>query len=64
DYSGKYSYAFPPSGNPPKTEKNRGPSGQLYLLKMHDNLYRFWLDITNGWPSYHVGETDGTIQIV
>lgn len=64
NYSGLYSYSFKPKGNPPATEKDRGPSGQLVLLKMDGNLYRFWLDVTIGWPNYHVGETDGTITFV
>jgi len=64
DYSGLYSYSFKPKGNPPATEKARGPNGQLVLLKMEGNLYRFWLDVTIGWPNYNVGETDGTITLV
>lgn len=64
NYSGLYSYSFKPKGNPPATEKARGPNGQLVLLKMEDNLYRFWLDVTLGWPNYNVGETDGTISFV
>ena len=61
DYSGQYSYSFKPKGNPPATEKERGPNGKLLLFQMEGNQYRFWLDVTIGWPSYHVGETDGTI---
>ena len=49
DYSGLYSYSFKPKGNPPATEKARGPNGQLVLLKMEGN---------------NVGETDGTITLV
>jgi hypothetical protein len=63
DYSGAYGYSSKPAGNPPKTESNRGPAGTLVLQKMEGNKYRFWLDITLGWPSYSVGETDGTIFI-
>ena len=61
NYSGAYGYSFKPQGEPPKTESNRGPAGTLVLLKMDGNKYRFWLDVTMGWPTYHVGETDGTI---
>lgn len=64
NYSGLYSYSFKPKGNPPATEKARGPNGQLVLLKMEGNLYRFWLDVTIGWPNYNVGETDGTTTFV
>ncbi len=64
NYSGLYSYSFKPKGNPPDTEKDKGPSGQLALLKMNGNQYRFWLDVTLGWPNYNVGETDGTITFV
>jgi len=64
DISGAYGYSRKPQGNPPKTEANRGPAGTLVLMKMDGNKYRFWLDITSGWPSYSVGETDGTITFV
>ncbi len=62
--SGAYGYSFKPQGTPPKGEENKDPAGNLVLLKMNDNKYRFWLDVTMGWPDYHVGETDGTITIV
>jgi hypothetical protein len=64
NYSGTYGYSFKPQGDPPKTEANRGPAGKLVLQKMDGNKYRFWLDVTKGWPDYGVGETDGTITIV
>lgn len=62
DLTGAYGYSFPPQGNPPATEKNNGPKGTLVLVKMQGNQYRFWLDVTLGWPNYHVGETDGTLE--
>jgi len=62
--SGVYGYSFKPQGTPPKGEEDSGPSGSLVLLKMDGTKYRFWLDVTLGWPNYHVGETDGTITIV
>jgi hypothetical protein len=62
--SGTYSYSFKPQGDPPKEAVNHGPSGKLVLLKMDNNKYRFWLDVTIGWPSYNVGETDGTLTFV
>jgi len=62
--SGTWAYSFKPQGNPPKEALNAGPSGKLVLLKMENNKYRFWLDVTVGWPSYNVGETDGTISFV
>lgn len=61
--SGTYGYSFKPEGNPPKEAVNAGPSGKLVLLRMENNTYRFWLDVTIGWPSYNVGETDGTIRV-
>jgi hypothetical protein len=64
DYSGSYGYSMKPAGSPPKTEADRGPAGTLVLVKMEGNKYRFWLDVTLGWPTYHVGETDGTIYMV
>jgi hypothetical protein len=62
--SGTYGYSFKPEGDPPKEAVNAGPSGKLVLLKMDNNKYRFWLDVTVGWPSYNLGETDGTIIFV
>jgi len=63
-YSGVYGYSLKPEGNPPKEVNAEGPSGRLVLLQMKKNLYRFWLDISKGWPSYNIGESDGTITIV
>jgi len=62
NYSGSYGYSFPPIGDAPANEK--GASGMLVLLKMEGNKYRFWLDVTIGWPSYNIGETDGTVTFV
>lgn len=62
NYSGAYGYSFPPVGDAPANEK--GASGMLVLLKMDGNKYRFWLDITIGWPSYNIGETDGTVTFI
>jgi hypothetical protein len=62
--SGVYGYSFKPEGSPPKGEEDKGPAGKLVLLQMDGNKYRFWLDVTLGWPYYHVGETDGTISFV
>ncbi|MEO6612280.1 MAG: hypothetical protein ABIT05_06065 [Chitinophagaceae bacterium] len=64
DLSGTYSYAFKPEGNPPKEAVDAGRSGKLVLLKIDDNKYRFWLDVGAGWPSYILGETDGTLSFV
>jgi hypothetical protein len=64
DLSGTYGYSFKPQGNPPKEALNAGPSGNLVLMKMEGNKYRFWLDVTVGWPSYNRGETDGTLSFV
>ena len=64
DHSGLYSYTNKIKVKAPASEKARGPNGQLVLLKMEGNLYRFWLDVTTGWPNYNVGETDGTITLV
>jgi hypothetical protein len=64
DISGAYGYSRKPQGNPPKTEAGRGPSGNLVLIRMDGNKYRFWLDLTLGWPSYSVGETDGTVTFM
>lgn len=58
---GLYSYTTRAEGNPPKGEELNGPSGVLSLLKMEGNKYRFWLDVTIGWPSYNQGQLDGII---
>src|SRR5262245_9255294 len=60
-YSGVYGYSEKPSGDVPKDHADEGPTGTLVLLRMENNKYRFWLDINKGWPSFNMGETDGTI---
>lgn len=62
--SGIYGYSFKPRTNTGNDKDATGPKGRLVLQKMENNLYRFWLDVTIGWPSYYVGETDGTINFV
>lgn len=64
NYSGSYGYYFKPQGNTGNDKDATGPTGNLVLLKMDGNKYRFWLDVTLGWPNYNVGETDGTITFV
>lgn len=64
NYSGAYGYSFKPNGNTGNDKDATGPAGNLVLLKMDGDKYRFWLDVTIGWPNYNVGETDGTITIV
>lgn len=62
--SGAYGYSLKPKGNTGNDKNATGPSGSLVLLKMEGNKYRFWLDVTIGWPSYNSGETDGTMTFV
>lgn len=64
DLSGAYGYSRKPEGNTGNDKQATGPSGRLALLKMEGTTYRFWLDVTVGWPSYERGETDGTIRFV
>lgn len=64
DLTGAYGYSLKPTGNTGNDKQATGPAGKLVLLKMEENKYRFWLDVTIGWPSYNVGETDGTISFV
>lgn len=64
DLSGAYGYSFKPKGNTGNDKDATGPEGYLVLKRMSGNKYRFWLDVTIGWPSYNKGETDGTITIV
>ena len=62
--SGAYGYSFKPEGPTGNDKQATGPAGKLVLLRMEGNKYRFWLDVTIGWPNYNVGETDGTISFV
>jgi hypothetical protein len=65
DLSGSYGYSFPPPiNNHNNKEDVVGPNGNLVLLKMDGNKYRFWLEVTIGPPSYNRGETDGTLTFV
>jgi hypothetical protein len=61
NYSGTYGYTYKPQGSPPKEYRNEGPTGELVLIRLENNKYRFWLDINKGWPSYNMGDADGTI---
>lgn len=64
DYSGSYGYSFKLEGYTGNDKDATGPKGTLVLLKMDGTKYRFWLDVTIGWPNYNVGETDGTVTFV
>lgn len=63
DLSGSYGYSMPAAGSVQK-DKSAVPGGQLVLLKMEGNQYRFWLDVLTGAPGYNRGETDGTVSFV
>lgn len=63
NYSGAYGYAYKPHGNPPKEYRNEGPTGDLVLLRIENNTYKFWLDLNKGWPSYNMGEASGFITL-
>lgn len=62
NYSGTYGYKIPGDSHP--KDKTAIPGGNLVLVKMQDNKYRFWLDVLNGPPGWNRGETDGTISFV
>ncbi len=63
--SGSYGYSFPPQINSHNNKEDvLGPNGNLVLLKMEGNKYRFWLEVTIGAPSYNRGETDGTLTFI
>ncbi len=64
DLSGAYGYTFPVQKAQPPKDKTAIPGGQLVLVRMEDNKYRFWLDVLTGPPGYNRGETDGTITFV
>lgn len=61
DLSGTYGYTLPADKNQPPKNKSAIPGGQLVLIRMEENKYRFWLDVLTGPPGYNRGETDGTI---
>lgn len=62
--SGAYGYTLPVSKAQPPKDKTAVPGGQLVLVKMEGNKYRFWLDVLTGPPGYNRGETDGTISFL
>jgi hypothetical protein len=64
DLSGAYGYTFPVQKAQPPKDKTAVPGGQLVLVRMEVNKYRFWLDVLTGPPGYNRGETDGTIVFV
>lgn len=64
DLTGAYGYTMPLQKTQPPKDKSAVPGGQLVLIKMEDNKYRFWLDVLAGPPGYNRGETDGTITFV
>jgi hypothetical protein len=64
DLTGAYGYDMPLQKPQPPKDKSAIPGGQLVLIKMEDNKYRFWLDVLTGPPGYNRGETDGTITFV
>ncbi|MGQ0739169.1 MAG: hypothetical protein ACT4OJ_08940 [Bacteroidota bacterium] len=64
DLSGVYGYTMPLEKKQPPKDKTAIPGGQLVLIRMEDNKYRFWLDVLTGPPGYNRGETDGTIIFV
>lgn len=55
---------MPVSKTQPPKDKTAIPGGQLVLIKMEENKYRFWLDVLTGPPGYNRGETDGTIVFI
>jgi hypothetical protein len=57
--SGSYGYTLP-NEDFPKDNSNI-PGGNLVLIRMEGNKYRFWLDVLIGPPGYNRGETDGAI---
>ncbi len=61
NYSGVYGYSMKTPTEAPKDEKTSGAYGNLTLIQMDGNKYRFWLDVNRGWPSYNSGAADGTI---
>ncbi len=62
NYSGSYGYTLPNNDLPKNNTIT--PGGNLVLVKMEGNKYRFWLDVVIGPPGYNRGETDGTITFV
>ena len=63
DLSGSYGYLLEQPDNATKDE-HAVPGGRLVLIKMENNLYRFWLDVMTKGPDFNRMETDGTLQFV
>ena len=64
DLSGAYGYTLPAQKSQPPKDKTAIPGGELVLVRMEENKYRFWLDVLTGPPGYNRGETDGTISFI
>lgn len=62
NFAGSYGYSLPNESYP--KDQSAVPGGNLVLVKMEGNKYRFWLDVLNGPPGWNRGETDGTITFV
>jgi hypothetical protein len=69
DLTGKYAFRkkvvfYATNENKPnKNEINQGANGALILYKIDTNQYKFWLNVSRGWPSFNYGELDGMINV-
>lgn len=63
DYSGHYGYSSDPQFEVPKGQKESGPYGTLSLYKLGTDTYKFWLEVSKGYPSYNVGNAEGIITV-
>jgi hypothetical protein len=69
DYSGNYGFQMKvyvhkdSEKKPSKEERGQGRMGDLTLLRIEKNRYKFWLSVNRGWPSFNMGELDGFIEV-
>jgi hypothetical protein len=69
DFTGKYSFNkkvnfyATDENQPNKSELNQGANGILILYKIDTNQYKFWLNVSRGWPSFNYGELDGLLNV-
>lgn len=64
DLTGAYGYSLTPVKSTTVKDKNAVPGGQLVLIRMEANKYRFWLDVLDQALPVIIAETDGTISFV
>ena len=67
DHTGNYGFktkpAFDKDSKIKPGKEDEGKTGDLTLLKIDADRYKFWLSVSRGWPSYNLGEINGIMII-